>query len=125
MMVLPRKARFALLKLELGSAEGVTRARARVWSGIFLERDSRECRAASLADCKALSGRGDGSFLGRVSPSSGICSIRSSAAGAGTVDWHRTVLARKFLLGMVAGQERAWRSCPPHREGRIPFMGAN
>jgi len=129
MMVVPSWVRLALLNDSLGSAVGWTRARARVCSGIFLERDNRACRAASLADWRALSGGGEGRGV-RVVVVVSAGSEGSSAAVAED-DWHRTEQAREGRLDMVAAaagaaapEERAWSSCPLHCEGRNLFMKA-
>jgi hypothetical protein len=52
--------REALLKAGLGSAEGCTRVRARVWRGNRWERHRRLRRAESFADLWAADGWGDG-----------------------------------------------------------------
>ena len=50
----------ALLKAGLGSAEGCTRVRARVWRGKRGGRDSRLRRACSLVERSAALGCGEG-----------------------------------------------------------------
>lgn len=117
MIVLPRYARFELLKLGLGSADGVTRALARVCSGIFLGRESRACRAASFADCAARSNEGAGRGV-RCESRSGD----SFAVAAGEVDWHRTAKKRGCLVAAMPAPQRGWSNWPLHREGRILFM---
>lgn len=117
MIVLPRYARFELLKLGLASADGVTRVLARVCSGIFLGRESRACRAASFADCAARSNEGAGR--------GGRCESRSEdsfAVTAGEVDWHRMARKRGCLVAVMPAPQRAWSNWPLHREGRILFM---
>lgn len=63
------KARFALLKRGLASAEGSIKVRARTWRGILEESESRAWRAASFAEYGAREGGGDGS--GSMRDSSG------------------------------------------------------
>lgn len=113
MSVWPRKARLELLNSGAGSAEASTSVRARVWTGILSERDSRACRAASLADLRASRGSGEGtgpmgSWLDIEGHSGGSavalvenwsvdigslgsrcpCLISASTSLAAAVDWH-------------------------------------
>lgn len=60
MRVEPRREREELLKAGSGSAVESMRQRARVSKGKRGERESRACRAASLAERRACEGGGDG-----------------------------------------------------------------
>lgn len=81
--MLPRYARFVLLKLGLASADGVTNALASVCNGIFFERESRACRAASFADWAARANEGAG--RGGGGESMGVV-VEESCAAAEDVD---------------------------------------
>lgn len=132
MMVEPSCARLWLLKLGFASADGATRALARVSRGILLERDNLECRAASLADVWARLGCGEGSTV-RSSPLS-KSSIGSWAGRAPAAEYRKEddenscrraeSGLQKGRLGVIAhdAPERAWSSCALHLEGRILFM---
>ncbi len=56
----PRREREVLLKAGSGSAVESMRQRAKVSKGRRGERESRACRAASLAERRAWEGGGDG-----------------------------------------------------------------
>lgn len=75
----PTNARFALLKRGSASAEGSIRARARICKGILEDRESRACRAASLAEYRARSGGGDGNGA--------MCSSSGSSIGGSSVSF--------------------------------------
>ena len=104
-MVLPKNAKFELLKLPFVSAEGVISALASVCSGTLADSANRACRAASFADSRLRSGGGEGAAWI-------VCSAtaRSSARCSGAMaadDWHRKDWRNGCLLAMLMGAEEA------------------
>lgn len=108
-MVLPRKARFELLKLPFASADGVMSARAIVCSGIFVDSANRACSAASFADSRLRSGGGEGRETrgGNDVHWSPTMSCANSGAMAAAEDWHRMDWKRVCRTGREEAPDRA------------------
>lgn len=107
-MVLPRKARFELLKLPFASADGVMRARAIVCNGIFVDSANRACSAASFADSGLRSGGGEGKEARRGNDVDWSPTMSCADSGAmAAEDWHRMDWERVCRTVREEAPERA------------------